>query len=99
MQPGSVPPPRCPAVLLLVDPSEDGMAPITAIATELDAGEIAGTRVLTHPPHRDCEELSDFACGEETVGSHPQRRFVRRRDYGAFGHRCITNPTLPRVSA
>ena len=53
--------------LLLNDPAYDRLLPIAHVASELDVGDEAASRMLAHPAHRDAQQLGDVGGGEETV--------------------------------
>lgn len=55
------------ARLLLADPAYDRLLPIADVASELDVGDEAASRMLAHPAHRDAQQLGDVGGGEETV--------------------------------
>jgi hypothetical protein len=55
------------ARLLLADPAYDRLLPVADVASELDVGDEAASRVLAHPAHRDAQQLGYVGGGEETV--------------------------------
>jgi len=55
------------ARLLLADPAYDRLLPIADVASELDVGDEAASRMLAHPAHRDAQQLGYVSGGEETV--------------------------------
>jgi hypothetical protein len=62
-------------LLLLVDPGEHALEPVTAIAAKLDVRKVAVARVVAHPPLGNGQQLGKLGSVDETISqSFSERR-------------------------